>query len=60
MTEAGDEGLDSPCQIIVFLCLSHELSALFEPTAEAAAGGVGKRQKLGPHGQRALGKVIVA
>ena len=37
MTEAGDEGLDSPCQILVFLCLSHELSALFEPTAEAAA-----------------------
>ena len=37
MTEAGDGGLDSACQLLVVLCVADELAPLFSPTAEAAA-----------------------
>ena len=37
MTEAGDNGVDSVCQLLVLLCLSDELEPLFAPTADAAA-----------------------
>ena len=37
MTEAGDDGVDSACQLLVLLCVANDLTPLFAPTPEAAA-----------------------
>jgi hypothetical protein len=37
MTEAGDEGVDSACQLLVLLCVADELAPLFEATPQATA-----------------------
>ena len=36
MTEAGEHGVDSVCQLLALLCLADELSPLFAPTEAAA------------------------